>query len=98
MAPFREIVQYRLGAGLLGALLLAAYALAHRKLRGDPTALPLGFAPTIGTTIYGFRRNLSLGGLGERALLHETAGVGGALSGGMIAAVMAVLLIHERID
>jgi hypothetical protein len=88
---YGEVVQYRLGAGLLGVLLLAAYALARRKLQGDPAALPPGFEATIGTAMYGAAAFYLLATSMNGALVHETAGIGGWLSGGLVAAVMAAV-------
>jgi hypothetical protein len=88
---YGEIVQYRLATGLLGVLLLAAYALARRKLRGDPTALPPGFEATIGTAMYGAAALYLLATSMNGALVHETAGIGGWLSGGLVAAIMAAV-------
>jgi hypothetical protein len=88
---YGEVVQYRLGAGLLGLLLLAAYLLARRRLRGDPTALPWGFEATIGTVMYGVAAFYLLATSANAAVLHETAGVGALLSGGVIAAIMAMV-------
>ena len=88
---YAEVVQYRLGAGLLGLLLLAVYLLAWRKLRGDPTALPWGFEATIGTAMFGVAAVYLLATSANAAVLHETAGVGALLSGGVIAVVMATV-------
>ena len=88
---YGEVVQYRLAAGLLGLLLLAVYLLARRKLRGDPTALPWGFEATIGTAMYGAAALYLLATSANAAVLHETAGVGDLLSGGVIAAIMAAV-------
>jgi hypothetical protein len=88
---YGEVGQYRLGAGLLGVLLLAAYALARRKLQGDPAALPPGFEATIGTAMYGAAAFYLLATSMNGALVHETAGIGGWLSGGLVAAVMAAV-------
>jgi hypothetical protein len=88
---YGEVFQYRLAAGVLGLLILGAYVLAQRKLRHDPAALPSGFVPTIGTTMYGAAAFYLLATSVNGALLHETAGVGGMLSGGVVAAVMAVV-------
>jgi hypothetical protein len=88
---YGEVVQYRLGAGLFGVLLLAAYALARRKLQGDPAALPPGFEATIGTAMYGAAAFYLLATSMNGALVHETAGIGGWLSGGLVAAVMAAV-------
>lgn len=88
---YGEVVQYRLGAGLLGVLLLAAYALARRRLRGDPTALPPGFEATIGTTMYGAAALYLLTTSMNGVFVQETAGIGGSLSGGLVAVIMAAV-------
>jgi hypothetical protein len=87
---YGEVVQYRLGAGLLGLLLLAACSIARRRLRGDPAALPPGFEATVGTVMYGAAACYLLGTSVDAAVLHEAAGVGEMLSGGLIAAVMTL--------
>ena len=86
---YGEIVQYRLGAGLLGVLVLAAYVFARRKIRTEANILPAGFEATIGTAMYGAAAFFLLATSVNGAVLHETAGIGAALSGGMVAALMA---------
>jgi hypothetical protein len=88
---YGETVQYRLGAGVLGLILLAPYAFARRRLRGDPTVLPPGFEATVGTTMYAAAAAYLLATSLDGVALHETAGVGGPLSGGIVASSMAVV-------
>lgn len=87
---YGEVVQYRLGAGVLGLALLAAYAFARRRLPTVGAVLPPGFEATIGAVMYGLAAVYLLGISADGLLLHETAGIGGPLSGGGVSATMAV--------
>ncbi len=88
---YGETVQYRLGAGVFGLILLAPYAFARRRLRGDPTVLPPGFEATVGTALYAAAAAYLLANASDGVVLHETAGMGGPLSGGIVALIMAVV-------
>ncbi len=91
---YGEIVRYRVGAGVLGAILLAVYGLARRRrrrLRGDRAILPPGFEATIGTAMYAAAAAYLMGSSVDGAALHETAGIGGSLSGGIVASIIAIV-------
>lgn len=87
---FDEVVTYRLAAGLLGLLVFAAYWLVRRRRpRSAAPALPDGFTPTVGATLFGCAAAvLLLPSLGQIAF-GDTSGAGASLTGGVVSAVVA---------
>jgi hypothetical protein len=88
---FREVVMYRLGAGVLGLALFGVLVLARRRyahlLACD--RLPLAFDDTVGATVFGLAGVGLLGlALDQVELGHDGAGF--FLSGGIVAAVAAM--------
>jgi hypothetical protein len=93
-----EVVTYRSALGLIGALVLGAWALARRRDRG--AALPPTLVPAIGVTAFGgAAAALSLVGIDTivRYGSHAGAGqwLGGALVAGTVAAWFAAKLADE---
>ena len=86
---FDEVVGYRVDAGVLGLLLLAAWWRLGPRLRrrAAGAALPDGFAATVGASLFGVAAAARLlQGLGELALGRST-GAGQYLSGGLVSLV-----------
>jgi hypothetical protein len=94
---FGEVVQYQGAAGVLGAVVLAAYLWARRRWRWmrERRALPPGFEATIGASMFGLA---ALGLLGEAAnalmLGGRTGGAGSFLSAGIVSLVVAAAYGH----
>jgi hypothetical protein len=86
-----EVVWYRLDAGMLGLLLLGAYAVARRIRRSRSDVLPPGFEATVGAAMYAAAAVYLLGTSFNSAMANQTAGVGQWLSGGLISAAMAAI-------
>jgi hypothetical protein len=85
---FGEVVQYRLAVGVLGLLVLSAYAVIRRRYRylSGVRVLPDGFTATAGAAVFGLAAALLvLQGLG--VLASSGTGAGGSLSGGIVSAV-----------
>jgi hypothetical protein len=87
---YGEVVQYRIAAGILGALLLGAYILARRRIGISRSHLPDGFEATAGVAMYAAATAYLLGVSLNAAAVHQTQGVGQWLSGGVVAAAMAL--------
>jgi hypothetical protein len=86
-----EVVEYRVAAGVLGLLVLGAYALWRRRRR-EPRylgVLPDGFAATAATALYG----VAAAGLLLESLdgLVMGTGAGQWLSGAIVSLVMAAV-------
>jgi|GEM_PF-495979 len=93
---FDEIVEYRLAAGILGALVLGGLFVVRRSRRlarliplGEGVGLlPDGFVATTGAAVFGCAAGvLIVGGLAQTG--GGSGGAGGNLSGGIVAAVIA---------
>jgi hypothetical protein len=87
---FGEVVQYRIAAGVLGILVLGGYLwLRRRPGWNDTSPLPVGFASTVGATLFGaaaaalFAESLNL------LVIGGSNGAGEYLSGGLVALVVA---------
>ena len=88
---------YRIGAGVLGALVLAAWALARRRDRG--TTLPPTLVPAIGATAFGgAAAALSLVGIDALVRYGADAGAGQWLSGAIVAGVVAAWFAGKLIN
>jgi hypothetical protein len=86
---YGEIVDDRIGAGVLGLLTLGAYLLFRRRGWATTRRLPDGFAATIGVSVFGLAAaGLLFLSLGQIAL-GGTVGVGGYLSGGLVSLAVA---------
>lgn len=91
---YDEVVMYRVGAGVLGLLVLGGALLGRRRWRSDDLLLPDGFVPTIAVALFGAAAAyLLLDSFGLAVIGGETAGVGQWLSAGLVAAVMAVVYL-----
>jgi hypothetical protein len=89
---FGEVVDYRLGAGILGVLALAAYVVLRRlpPFRGSAWAVPHGPATLVGTTLFGLAAlGLGVPALGQLALGDPT-GTGQYLSAALVAGLAAL--------
>jgi hypothetical protein len=90
---FDEVVEYRLAAGVLGALTLAGWAVLRRRLHRFAVRgiLPEGFTAIAGAALFGVAAvGLLVSSLGPMAF-GDTSGAGGLLTGGIVAlAVFAV--------
>jgi hypothetical protein len=83
-----EVIDDRLGAGVIGAVLLAVWFIARRRDRG--ATLPTLLVPTIGATVFG-AATAALGVLALNALLLDAAhaGAGQWLTGAVVAGTVA---------
>jgi len=93
---FDEVVSYRLGAGLLGLLVIAAdRILVPGGLRRRARPLPAGIVDAVGATAFGISAAALLGlGLSHMVLIRpalaiSASGSGQWLSGGLVAAPIA---------
>jgi len=84
-----EVVQYRLAAGALGLLALAAWLLLRRFAAGlvEVRHLPRGLAPAAGAGVFGGAAVLLLP-VSTMQLLFGVPGTGALLSAGLVAFVM----------
>jgi hypothetical protein len=86
---YGEIVDYRLAAGVLGLIVLAAWWFVRRRTRLARDLLPDGFAATIGLSLTGVGAALLVvSGLGRLAF-DDGRGAGGDLSGGVVSFALA---------
>ena len=90
---FGEVVTYRSGAGVLGGLGLLAFLVARRRWPAwtSTDALPSAFTETVATVAFGVAAVGLLGFAVDAALAGETPGTGAYLTGGVVAAVAALL-------
>ncbi|MGB9378674.1 MAG: hypothetical protein WCB04_14305 [Mycobacteriales bacterium] len=90
---FGEVVQYRIGLGVMGLFALLLWWLLRRRIAG-PRVLPEAFVPTVLSALFGVA---ALGLLAQAAGLGlgsgSSAGIGDALSGGLIAGVAGVVSV-----
>jgi hypothetical protein len=89
---FGEIVDYRIAAGLLGALVLGTCALLIRRRRRlfRVDRLPLAFDATVAAILFGAAATFLVGyGLDQQRLGYQGAGF--YLSGGVVALAAATL-------
>jgi hypothetical protein len=88
-----EVVEYRVAGGVLGLLVLGAFALWRRRPGREPRylgVLPDGFAATVATSLYGVAAAvLALQSL-DALLVAGGDGMGQWLSGAVVAAALAV--------
>jgi len=92
-----EVVGYRIGAGVLGAVVLAAWALARRRDRG--TTLPPTLVPAIGATAFGgVAAALSVEGIDALVRYGAEAGAGQWLSGAIVAWAVAASFAGKLIN
>ncbi len=90
---FDEVVWYRGAAGVLGLGVLGGLAFLRRRHgRRDPQVLPDVFVPTIGVTVFGGAAVALIGQSVDLIAVHSGRGAGQFLSGGIVAAVVAVWL------
>ena len=83
-----EVVSYRTAAGVLGAVVLGAWALARRRGRG--ATLPPTLVPAIGATAFGgAAAALAVEGVDALARYGSSGGAGQWLSGAVVAAAVA---------
>lgn len=88
-----ETVSYRMGAGVLGAVVFAVWFVTRRRLAGDAgtasARLPLGFVATAGLAMFGIVGLATLAsGLGLLVLGPET-GAGADLSAAVVSLIVA---------
>jgi hypothetical protein len=86
---YGEIVDYRIAAGILGLILLAAYLLARRRHLTETPHLPAAFIATVGASVFGLAGAAFLALSANLLVLGERAGVGQYLSGGIVSALVA---------
>jgi len=89
---FDEVVSYRLAMGVLGGLVLLAAGIVrwrYRRLAGV-RMLPAAFSATIGAALFGLATVLLLGQSLGQLVFSDHNGVGGLLSGGIIAALLCL--------
>ncbi|HWW53129.1 MAG TPA: permease prefix domain 1-containing protein [Acidimicrobiales bacterium] len=85
---FDEVISYRAAAGVLGLFVLAGYAVVRRRRPGSVGMLPEGFVATVGATIFGVGGAL-LVVQGTGMMTTGMDGAGNALSGGIVAVLVA---------
>jgi len=85
-----EVVEYRVAAGLLGLLVLAAWALARRG-RPATDVLPRGLVPAVVVALFGVAAVGLLGLSVVQAISGWSDGVGQWLSGGLVSTVVALI-------
>jgi hypothetical protein len=91
---YDEVVMYRIDAGVLGLVTLGAAALLRRRWKRDALLLPDGFVPIVAVSLFGAAAAfLLLDSFGLAVVGGETNGVGQWLSGGVVAAVMALVYL-----
>lgn len=89
---FDEVVQYRLGAGVLGMALLGCYLVVRRSRRAARLLaisdgvglLPHGFVATVGTAVFGVGAVGLLGQSLGQMVGGDSGGAGAYLSGGLV--------------
>jgi hypothetical protein len=89
---YDEVVEYRVAAGVLGALSLAVWFGLRATLRGNEgtSTLPRTFTSTVGASVFGVAA-LALLGLGSMQVLFRYANQTGALlSGGIVSGALAI--------
>jgi hypothetical protein len=90
---FGEVVEYRGAAGVLGLLSVGVFLIARRRrpawTRTD--ALPRAFTATVATVAFGVAAAGLLALAVDATLISRTAGSGAYLSGGIVAAIAAVV-------
>jgi len=91
---FDEVVSYRLAAGVLGIAVLGAWWVARRRRWLWPDAaeaVPEGFGAIVGAALFGVAAaGLLFQSIGAIVVGGDSSGTGQYLSGGLIAAVMAM--------
>lgn len=87
---FDEVVQYRVTAGVLGALVVGAVLLVRRGFRDilRERVLPDTFSATVGSSLFGLATVGTLGGSLLRIAFGQPSGAGSFLSGGIVSLVM----------
>jgi hypothetical protein len=90
-----EVVQFRVAAGVLGLLILGAYALVRRRVR-PPALVPRpGLVPVAGVAVYGLAAVvLSLQGADAVAIGGTRGGSGQWWSAGIVALAVAVFSLR----
>lgn len=92
-----EVVSYRGALGVVGALVLGAWALTRRRGRGAP--LPPTLVPAIGATAFGgVAAALSLVGIDTLIRYGANSGAGQWLTGALVAGVAAVWFASKLIN
>ena len=87
-----EIVTYRIAAGVVGLLALAVW-LVLRRYRSYVGILPERFVETVGLTLFGAAACALLAEGAARLAVGAQTGAGASLSGGIVAAVVAVAFL-----
>jgi hypothetical protein len=86
---FGEVVDYRVAAGALGAVLLGGVAVARRRRRragsGEPAVLPRAFVPTVGATVFGGAAAALGAQAVDLAVVGHGRGAGQFLTGAVVA-------------
>jgi hypothetical protein len=88
-----EVVEYRGAAGVLGLLGLELFFVARRRWQAwtGTDALPRAFTATVATVAFGVAAAGLLVLAVDATLIDRTAGSGAYLSGGIVAAIAAVV-------
>ena len=88
---YGEVVEYRIAAGILGALVLAGSALVRRRRPGlfRTDRLPVAFDDTVAATAFAIA-GFGLFAMGIDQLALGNNGAGGWLSGGVVAVAAAL--------
>ena len=88
---------YRIGAGVLGAVVLAAWSLARRRDGG--ATLPPTLVPAIGATAFGgAAAALAVEGIDALVRYGANGGAGQWLSGALVAGVVAAWFAGKLIN
>jgi hypothetical protein len=94
---FDEVVNYRLVAGVLGLGVLGAWWLARRRRWLWPDAadaVPDGFGAVVGAALFGVAAaGLLFQSVGQIIVGGDSSGIGEYLSGGLVAAVIAMAFV-----
>jgi hypothetical protein len=91
-----EVVQFRVAAGVLGLLILGAYALVRRRAKPPVLVLRRGLVPVAGVAVYGLAAAvLLLQGADAVSLGGTHGGSGQWWSAGIVALVVAVFYLRS---
>jgi hypothetical protein len=92
---YDEVVGYRLGAGVLGLLVLVSWWVARRRVPAAVGLLPDGFVPTVGAAVFGMAA-ASLVFTGVSQIPGGSSnGAGQFLSAGVVALVVCALFLRS---